>query len=52
MLDKYKTSCCKASWYVKRRADFRCQKCDTDVTMEILLLYNLEKKENDKALEK
>ena len=35
---KVKTWCCKAEWYVKGRADFRCKKCDKDVTLEICLL--------------
>jgi tRNA(Ile2) C34 agmatinyltransferase TiaS len=34
-----KTMCCKAEWYRKGRADFRCRKCDKDVTLEIILLY-------------
>lgn len=34
-----KTMCCKAKWYRKSRANFRCVKCEKDVTLEIMLLY-------------
>lgn len=37
-VENWKTTCCKASWYVKSRADFRCSKCDKDVTLEVVLL--------------
>ena len=37
-VNNYKTSCCKSSWYVKSRANFRCSKCEKDVTMEVLFL--------------
>lgn len=37
---KIKTLCCKADWYVKARADFRCKQCDKDVTLEIMLLMD------------
>lgn len=36
---KHKTSCCGAEWYRKGRANLRCKKCDEDVTMEIIFLY-------------
>lgn len=36
---KSKTMCCKAEWYRKSRANFRCKKCERDVTLEIMLLY-------------
>ena len=38
-IEKAKTLCCNAEWYAKGRADFRCKKCDKDVTLEIVLLY-------------
>jgi hypothetical protein len=38
-LEKYKTMCCNAEWYVKSRANFRCKKCDQDVTLEVMLLH-------------
>ena len=38
-IEKAKTSCCKADWYIKSRANFRCKKCEKDVTLEIMLLY-------------
>lgn len=34
-----KTLCCKAEWYRKSRANFRCKKCEKDVTLEIVFLY-------------
>lgn len=34
-----KTMCCDAKWHRKSRANFRCLKCDRDVTLEIVLLY-------------
>ena len=34
-----KTLCCKAKWYRKSRANFRCKKCEKDVTLEIMFLY-------------
>ena len=36
---EYKTLCCKAEWVRKSRANFRCKKCDKDVTLEIMYLY-------------
>ena len=36
---KAKTLCCKAEWYIKSRANFRCKKCENDVTLEIMFLY-------------
>ena len=36
---KAKTTCCKADWYIKGRANFRCTKCEKDVTLEMVLLY-------------
>lgn len=34
-----KTMCCNAKWYRKSRANFRCKKCEKDVTLEIIFLY-------------
>ncbi len=34
-----KTMCCKTKWYRKSRANFRCEKCEKDVTLEIMFLY-------------
>jgi hypothetical protein len=34
-----KTLCCNADWYRKSRANFRCKKCEKDVTLEIIFLY-------------
>ena len=35
-LKDYKTFCCKDDFYVKSRANFRCKKCDKDVTIEVM----------------
>ena len=35
-LEYYKTFCCKDDFYVKSRANFRCKKCDKDVTIEVM----------------
>lgn len=42
--EKIKTTCCNSEWYVKSRANFRCKKCDKDVTLEIMLIYNSNEK--------
>jgi len=36
-LHDYTTSCCRYDFYVKSRANFRCKKCDKDVTIEVML---------------
>ena len=36
---KAKTLCCKAKMYRKSRANFRCKKCNKDVTLEVMFLY-------------
>jgi hypothetical protein len=33
-----KTMCCKSTWHRKSRANYRCNKCGGDVTLEIVLL--------------
>jgi tRNA(Ile2) C34 agmatinyltransferase TiaS len=38
-ISKVKTLCCNAEWYKKGRADFRCKKCEKDVTMQMLFAY-------------
>ena len=35
-LKDYKTICCNDYFYVKSRANFRCKKCDKDVTIEVM----------------
>jgi hypothetical protein len=32
-----KTVCCNADWYIKSRGNYRCEKCDDDVTLHIVL---------------
>ena len=39
-IKKIKTTCCKTSWYRKGRANYRCEKCNKDVTLEIVLIYD------------
>jgi len=39
VIKNHKTMCCNSSWYVKSRANFRCKKCDKDVTLEVVFLY-------------
>lgn len=38
-IEQVKTMCCEAAWYRKSRANFRCKKCDKDVTLELMLIY-------------
>jgi len=45
-LEDYKTSCCNANWYRKGRADYRCEKCDNKVTIDLILLYQELEDEN------
>jgi tRNA(Ile2) C34 agmatinyltransferase TiaS len=33
-----KTVCCESTWHRKSRANYRCNKCGRDVTLEIFLL--------------
>lgn len=40
-LEKVKTRCCKATWYRKGRANYRCSTCDKDVTLELVLIADL-----------
>lgn len=35
-LKGYKTLCCKDDFYIKSRANFRCKKCNEDVTIELM----------------
>jgi tRNA(Ile2) C34 agmatinyltransferase TiaS len=37
-LENVKTLCCNSKWYRKGRANYRCVKCDSDVTIELVLL--------------
>ena len=36
---KHKTLCCNADWFRKAPFDFRCKKCKSDVTMEVMLVH-------------
>lgn len=47
-LSSYITSCCKSGFYKKGRADYRCKKCDRDITLELVFLQELiENKKNE-----
>ncbi len=32
-----KTVCCNADWYVKSRGNYRCEECNNDVTLHIVM---------------
>lgn len=36
-----KTPCCQADYYLKSRANFRCTKCDADVSMAVVLFAQM-----------
>ena len=38
-IEEYTTCCCSSGYYKKMKMEYRCKKCDKDVTMEIFLLY-------------
>jgi len=46
-MENYKTPCCKAEWYRKGRADYRCKECDQDFTLELFMLYELDNEINN-----
>lgn len=46
-LTKVKTPCCKAEWYCKGRANYRCVKCDKDITMHLYYIVNSEEEDNE-----
>lgn len=35
---EYRTQCCNSEWGVKGRVNYRCRKCNKDVTLEIIYL--------------
>ncbi len=37
-MKEYKTLCCKSDFYRKGRANYRCVKCDKDITLELVLI--------------
>ena len=39
IVEEIKTPCCNSDWYRKGRLDFRCKKCDKDITLDIILIY-------------
>lgn len=49
-LTSYKTICCDSEWYAANKLDFRCKKCDEDVTIEIICLYEI--LQDDKSKDK
>ena len=40
-MKEIKSLCCNAKIIRKGRADLRCEKCGKDVTLEIVMLYDL-----------
>lgn len=40
IIKDHKTLCCKSTWTVKGRANYICDKCGKDVTMEIIYLVD------------
>lgn len=40
-LHKYKTNCCKSKWIYKEKGYYVCEKCNKDVTLEIVYLVKL-----------
>lgn len=39
LIRKFKTPCCKTEWYRNSKLNFRCKKCDKDVTLEMFFLH-------------
>ena len=39
MIKDIKTTCCNASWKSVSKLNYRCTKCNKDVTYEIILIY-------------
>ena len=33
-----KTACCNADWYIRSRGNYRCEKCNDDVTLQIVFV--------------
>jgi hypothetical protein len=36
VISDIKTVCCNAGWYIRSRANYRCEKCNDDVTLHIV----------------
>jgi hypothetical protein len=43
-----KTPCCKADYHKLGRANYRCVKCDADVTIHLVLISMIEENNADK----
>lgn len=41
MLENFRTNCCDAKWYRKSRANYRCTKCEEDITLHLVYLRKL-----------
>lgn len=37
VISDIKTTCCNVGWYIRSRANYRCEKCDNDITLHIVL---------------
>ena len=44
----FKTPCCNAPWYRKGRANYRCTKCDEDVTLHLVFIQEVIEKHETK----
>ncbi len=50
-IEEIKSPCCNSDWYRKSRANFRCKKCDKDITFHVFYIIQAEeefKENNDK----
>ena len=47
-MEGFKTRCCGKKWYRKKRLDYRCSKCDADITVELMLLRDTIDNSNEK----
>ena len=43
-ISKIKTLCCNSEWRRESKLNFKCNKCDNDVTMQMMFAYDALKK--------
>jgi len=43
-ISKIKTLCCNSEWRRESKLNFRCNKCNKDVTMQMMFAYDALKK--------
>ena len=52
-LSEYKTLCCNATWITIDKHEQRCSKCNKDVTLELIYVYDcLQQRKNIKSKKK